>query len=106
MNQFRIGMIGYKFMGKAHSEAYRSVPMFFPDSPEPVMKVICGRDRDGVERAAKQFGWEHSVTDWAELVQRDDVDVVDINAPSDSHKEIAIAAARAGKPYFAKSRWP
>jgi predicted dehydrogenase len=100
MNQFRIGMIGYKFMGKAHSEAYRSVPMYFPNSPAPVMKVICGRDGEGVVRAARQFGWEHSVTDWRELVQRDDIDVVDINAPSNAHKDIAIAAVRSGKHVF------
>ncbi len=100
MDEFRIGMIGYKFMGKAHSEAYRSVPMYFPDTPKPIMKVICGRDGAAVAQAAKQFGWEESVTDWQELLKRDDIDVIDINAPSDAHKDIAIAAARAGKHVF------
>jgi len=101
MKQLNVGMIGYKFMGKAHSQAYRDVPMFFPDTAaKPVMKLICGRDKAGVEQAAGQFGWAESVTDWRELVARDDIDIVDINAPSDAHKEIAVAAAKAGKHIF------
>ncbi|REK59533.1 MAG: dehydrogenase [Thermobacillus sp.] len=100
MKQLNIGMVGYKFMGKAHSHAYKEVPMAFPGSPVPVMKAICGRNKAGVEQAAAQFGWESAVTDWRELVQRDDIDIVDINAPSDAHKEIAVAAARAGKHVF------
>jgi predicted dehydrogenase len=95
LSTFRVGMIGYKFMGKAHSEAYRSIPMYFPHTPAPVMKAICGRDGEAVAQAAKQFGWEESITDWRELLRRDDID-----APSDAHKEIAIAAARAGKHVF------
>lgn len=98
--QVRIGMIGYKFMGKAHSHAYRDLPMFFPQAARPVMKAICGRNEEGVRQAAKQFGWEEAVTDWSELIAREDVDVVDINAPSDAHHAIAIAAARAGKHLF------
>ncbi|MFC4809925.1 Gfo/Idh/MocA family protein [Paenibacillus sp. GCM10023250] len=97
MKEVRIGMIGYKFMGKAHSHAYRDLPMFFPDAPAPVMNAICGRDEAGVREAAKRYGWAHAVTDWRELVARPDIDVVDINAPSDAHKEIAVAAAKAGK---------
>ncbi|PDO09335.1 MAG: dehydrogenase [Candidatus Reconcilbacillus cellulovorans] len=100
MNEIRIGMIGYKFMGKAHSHAYRDLTMFFPDAPRPVMKVICGRDRDGVAQAARQFGWEDTATDWRDVVRRPDVDLIDINAPSDVHKEIAIEAVRAGKHVF------
>jgi predicted dehydrogenase len=100
MKKLNIGMVGYKFMGKAHSHAYKEAPMAFPGAPVPVMKAICGRNRDGVEQAAAQFGWETAVTDWRELVSRDDIDVVDINAPSDAHKEIAVAAARAGKHVF------
>ncbi|NOU95014.1 gfo/Idh/MocA family oxidoreductase [Paenibacillus sp. LMG 31456] len=96
-----VGMVGYKFMGKAHSNAYSRVNMFFPNVPAaPVMKLICGRDRDGVEQAAKQFGWGGCVTDWRELLSDDDIDLVDINAPSNAHKEIAIAAAKAGKHIF------
>ncbi|MCJ8013736.1 Gfo/Idh/MocA family oxidoreductase [Paenibacillus sp. KQZ6P-2] len=100
MKQIRVGMIGYKFMGKAHSHAYRDVPMFFPNIMQPVMQTICGRDAEGVSLAAKQFGWNGYVTDWNELVQRDDIDLIDINAPSDMHKEIALAAAKAGKHLF------
>lgn len=96
----RVGMIGYKFMGKAHSHAYRDLPMFFPDTPRPVMKAICGRNEEGVRQAARQFGWEEALTDWRELVRRDDIDLIDINAPSDAHKDIALAAAQAGKHLF------
>ncbi|WP_168121109.1 Gfo/Idh/MocA family oxidoreductase [Paenibacillus sp. HB172176] len=101
MSKVRVGMVGYKFMGKAHSTAYRALPMFFPNARAlPEMKVICGRDPQGVEQAKAQFGWDTAVTDWRELVQRDDIDMVDINAPSDAHKEITIAAAEAGKHLF------
>lgn len=100
MKKLRIGMIGYKFMGKAHSNAYRALPMFFPRAVKPEMAVICGRNKDAVELAASQFGWADTETDWKALIQRDDIDVIDINAPSDVHKEIAIAAAKAGKHIF------
>lgn len=100
MKQLRVGMIGYKFMGKAHSNAYRSLPMFFPEALKPEMVAICGRNVSAVQEAADQLGWRESVTDWRELVNRDDIDLIDINAPSDAHKEIAIAAAKAGKHIF------
>lgn len=100
LDQVRVGMVGYKFMGKAHSNAYRAAPMFFPNITKPVMKAICGRDPQGVEQARSQFGWESVETDWRELVKREDIDIVDINAPSDAHKEIALAAAAAGKHLF------
>lgn len=100
MKQVRIGMIGYKFMGKAHSHAYRDIPMFFPHIAEPVMQAICGRDAEGVSLAAKQFGWSEAVTDWRDLMERSDIDLIDINAPSDMHKSIALAAAKAGKHLF------
>lgn len=100
LKEIRIGMIGYKFMGKAHSNAYRAIPMFFPQVAKPIMQVICGRDSAGVEQARQQFGWTYRETDWRKLLLRDDIDVVDINAPSDVHKEIAIAAAAAGKHMF------
>nr|WP_221401565.1 Gfo/Idh/MocA family oxidoreductase [Paenibacillus phyllosphaerae] len=93
-------MVGYKFMGKAHSNAYRAVPMFFPKVTRPVMKAICGRDPEALEQARSQFGWETAETDWKNLVARDDIDVIDINAPSDAHKEIALAAAASGKHIF------
>ncbi|WP_159881644.1 Gfo/Idh/MocA family protein [Paenibacillus puerhi] len=102
MNEKRIsvGMVGYKFMGKAHSHAYRDLPMFFPQATKPAMTAICGRDERNVALAAKQFGWDGYVTDWRELLERDDIDLIDINAPSDAHKEIALAAAKAGKHLF------
>jgi predicted dehydrogenase len=100
MKQIRVGMVGYKFMGKAHSHAYRDIPMFFPNAIKPVMQTVCGRDVEGVATAAKQFGWNGYVTDWKELVCHDDIDLIDINAPSDMHKDIALAAAEAGKHIF------
>ncbi len=100
MEQVRIGMVGYKFMGKAHSNAYRALPMFFPDAIKPEMKAICGRNQEGVEQAKAQFGWESVETDWRKLIERSDIDLIDINAPSDAHKEIALAAAAAGKHIF------
>ncbi|SDY21239.1 Predicted dehydrogenase [Evansella caseinilytica] len=100
MESVKIGMIGYKFMGKAHSHAYRDLPMFFPKQLRPEMKVICGRNSEGVAQAAAQFGWKEYTTDWKNLILRDDIDVIDINAPSNVHKEIALAAAKAGKHIF------
>ena len=69
MKSINIGMIGYKFMGKAHSNAYRALPMFFPNSIQPKMKVICGRNEEAVSEAAKQFGWEEYTTDWKDLIE-------------------------------------
>lgn len=100
MSKVNIGMIGYKFMGKAHSHAYHDLPMFFPDVAKPVMKAICGRDEAGVRQAQQQLSWESYETDWRKLVERDDIDLIDINAPSNMHKEIAVAAAKAGKHIF------
>jgi len=97
MDKVKVGMIGYKFMGKAHSNAYRALPMFFPESMQPEMKVICGRNEEAVSKAAKQFGWAEYTSDWKQLLSRDDIDLIDINAPSNVHKEIAITAAKAGK---------
>lgn len=97
MAKLNIGMVGYKFMGKAHSNAYRALPMFFPDRITPTMKAICGRNTEAVSAAAEQFGWAEHTSDWKELVSRDDIDLIDINAPSNAHKEIAVAAAKAGK---------
>ena len=96
-----VGMIGYKFMGKAHSNAYRQVPRFFPEMEVvPVMKALCGRDEAGVKKAVETFGWEGYETDWRRLIARDDIDIIDIGAPGNMHAEIAIAAAKAGKHVF------
>ncbi|WP_438449382.1 Gfo/Idh/MocA family protein [Gorillibacterium sp. sgz5001074] len=100
MKSVNVGMIGYKFMGKAHSHAYKDLPMFFPAAPRPVMKALCGRDEAGVSKAAVQFGWESYETDYRKLLERDDIDLVDINAPSNAHKDIVLAAAKAGKHIF------
>lgn len=94
------GLIGYKFMGKAHSNALKKVEMFFNSSANIGMKAICGRDETWVKEAADKFGWEGYETSWKKLIQRDDIDVIDITAPSNFHKEIAIAAAENKKHIF------
>ncbi len=95
-----VGLVGYKFMGKAHSHAYHDVAMFFDLDVVPVMKAICGRDEKGVKVAAERFGWESYETSWEKLIKRDDIDLIDITAPSNAHKEIGIASAEAGKHVF------
>jgi predicted dehydrogenase len=93
----RVGMIGYRFMGKAHSNAWRQAPHFFPLKADLEMSTICGRDPKAVEDARAQLGWKTASTDWKAVVNSPDIDIVDINTPNDSHAEIAIAAAKAGK---------
>ncbi len=95
--QINIGMIGYKFMGKMHSHAYRDLSFFFPDSPKPCLKAISGRNESAVKKAAEDMGWDSYETDWRRLIQRDDIDVIDIVTPNHTHPEIAIEAAEAGK---------
>lgn len=97
LKEIRVGLVGYKFMGKAHSLGYRNVPFFFPDRARPVLKAIAGRNEEGVRKAAKELGFESYETDWRELIKRDDIDLIDIVTPNHSHAEIAIAAAEAGK---------
>ncbi|MER5621169.1 Gfo/Idh/MocA family oxidoreductase [Streptosporangium sp. NPDC002544] len=92
-----IGMVGYAFMGRVHSQAWRSAPAFFDLPARPVMAALCGRSAEGTARAAEQMGWAAVETDWRELIAREDVDVVDICTPGDSHARIAIAALEAGK---------
>jgi predicted dehydrogenase len=93
----RVGMIGYRFMGRAHSNAWRQAPRFFPLKAHVELHTVCGRDAQAVQSARAQLGWEHATTDWREVVENPLIDVVDINTPNDSHAEIAIAAARNGK---------
>jgi predicted dehydrogenase len=95
--QIRIGMIGYKFMGKAHSHAYRDLPFFFDLDANPVLQAISGRDKEGIKLAADKLGWKTYETDWKRLLERDDIDAIDIVTPNHTHAEIAIAAAEAGK---------
>ena len=93
----RVAMIGYGFMGAAHSQGWRTAPRVF-ELPVPVeMAVLVGRRADAVAEAAERWGWAESATDWREVVARDDIDLVDIVTPGDSHAEIAIAALAAGK---------
>ncbi|WP_104062690.1 Gfo/Idh/MocA family protein [Arthrobacter sp. 4R501] len=91
-----VAMIGYAFMGKAHSNAWRNVASFF-DVPAFEQKVLVGRDPAGVEEAAAKYGWAETATDWRAVLDRDDIDIVDICAPGWMHAEIAIAALEAGK---------
>jgi predicted dehydrogenase len=92
-----IGMVGYAFMGRAHSQAWRNVASFFELPLRPRMAAICGRDRAAVAAAAARLGWPAWETDWKRLVQRDDVDLVDVCTPGSSHAEISIAALEAGR---------
>ncbi|HEX4144140.1 MAG TPA: Gfo/Idh/MocA family oxidoreductase [Pirellulales bacterium] len=92
-----IGMIGYGFMGRAHSNAYRQVSQFFHRQYHPVLKAVCGRDEAKIKAFAENWGYESYETDWRKLVARKDIDVIDIGTPNNTHKEIVLAAAKAGK---------
>ncbi|MEU7609676.1 Gfo/Idh/MocA family oxidoreductase [Micromonospora sp. NPDC049204] len=95
--ELRVGMVGYAFMGAAHSQAWRTVNRVFDLPARARMALICGRDTTKVAEAADRLGWDASTTDWRDLISRDDIDVVDICTPGDSHAEIALAALAAGK---------
>src|SRR3954454_16237532 len=90
-------MVGYAFMGAAHSQAWRTAPRFFDLPLRPDIAVLCGRDGAAVEAAARKLGWRSVETDWKQLLSRDDVGLVDVCTPGDTHAEIAIAALDAGK---------
>ena len=92
-----IGMIGYGFMGRAHSNAYRQVSQFFPRKHRPVLKACCARNEAKIKAFAENWGYESYETDWKKLIARDDIDVVDIGSPNNTHREIVLAAAKAGK---------
>ncbi len=92
-----IGMIGYGFMGRAHSNAYRKVTNFFDVEYQPVLKAACGRNTEAVNQFAETWGYESVETDWHKLIERKDIDAIDICVPNNLHKEIAMAAAEAGK---------
>ena len=92
-----VGLVGHAFMGAAHSQAWRSAPRFFDLPLTPRMRALCGRDAGRVAEAAARLGWETTETDWTRLLTRDDIDLVDVCTPGDSHAEIAIAALEAGK---------
>jgi len=94
----RIGLIGCGFMGRTHSNAYNRLPNFFPELVfRPVLKVACSRSNEKVRAFADQWGYESTETDWRAVIARDDIDAIDICTPNDTHAEIAVAAAEAGK---------
>lgn len=97
MKELRIGMIGYGFMGKTHSNAYVQAANFFDSEHKPVLKALCARNQEKAKPFADNWGYESVESDWRELLKRDDIDAVDICTPNNLHKEIAIEAAKAGK---------
>jgi predicted dehydrogenase len=97
MAEIGVGLVGYKFMGRAHSNAYRQLPRFFDVDPTPRMAAICGRDEAGVREAADSLGWPSYETDYRRLIERDDVGLVDVVTPGNTHREIVLAALEAGK---------
>ena len=97
MKKLNIGVIGYGFMGRTHSNAFRQVTKFFDTEYQPVLKAVCARNEDRVKSFADNWEYESYETDWRRLLERDDIDAIDIAAPNHMHREIAIAAAEAGK---------
>jgi predicted dehydrogenase len=92
-----VGMVGYAFMGAAHSQGWRTAPHVFDLPLQPAMTALCGREAAAVRAAAQRLGWAATETDWHALIDRDDVHLVDVCAPGDLHAEVAIAALEAGK---------
>lgn len=97
MKKLNVGLIGYGFMGRAHSNAYRKVSNFFDLEYQPVLKAACARSADKAKAFAAKWGYESVETDWRKLIEREDIDLVDICTPNNTHAEIALAAAKAGK---------
>lgn len=100
MRRVNVALIGTKFMGRAHSHAWRTVGRFFEVPVDPVLKVVCGRRREQIEPFAAQWGWEEVSTSWEETVERGDIEIVDIAAPTYLHHPMVLAAAAAGKAIF------
>ena len=97
LKPLNIGLIGYGFMGRTHSNAYCKVNHFFDLQHRPVLKAVCGRSPEQVKKFADKWGYESTETDWRKLIERKDIDAIDICTPNNSHAEIAIAAAAHGK---------
>src|SRR4051812_3092092 len=97
MKTLNIGLVGYGFMGRTHSNAFHQAPHFFPLPAKPVLKAVCARNADRAQAFATNWGYESVETDWRKLVERKDIDIIDIASTNDTHHEIAIAAAQAGK---------
>ena len=94
MKPLRIGLIGYGFMGRAHSNAFRKVANFFDLKHQLVLKAVCARDAAKAKAFASNWGYESIETDWRRLIERDDIDLIDIASPNNTHSEIAIDAAK------------
>ena len=100
MKTMNVAIIGTKFMGKAHSNAWLNSPRFFDMGIKPVLKVACARNEKDLRAFAETWGWQETETDWRKVVERDDIDIVDISVPNHMHYEVAMAAAKAGKHIF------
>src|SRR6202521_3125082 len=92
-----VGLVGYGFMGRTHSNAYLQAPRFFDLPYRPVLKAVCARNADRVKAFAENWNYQSIETDWRAIVARNDIDLIDIASPNDTHAEIAIAAAKSGK---------
>jgi predicted dehydrogenase len=100
LKSLRIGIIGYRFMGKAHSNGWLQASRFFDVGSEPVLQVACGRNESSVKEFASRWGWKRTETDWKKVVESEDVDIIDVSLPQALHHEVAIAAAKNGKHIF------
>ena len=100
MEEIRIAILGHRFMGRAHSNAWLQAPRFFDPPCKPKLQVACGRDAEELQKFADRWGWAEIETDWRKVLERDDIDVIDIALPTHLHAETAIAAAEAGKHVF------
>lgn len=101
MDEIRVALVGYQFMGRAHSNAYRQVSFYFPElQVRPVMRVLVGRQRKLCDQMAARFGWEETEYSIEAVAARDDIDLIDITAPNNVHAQLAIKAAKAGKHVF------
>ncbi len=99
-SRLNVAILGHRFMGRAHSNAWRQVGRFFDCPYEPVLKVACGRDAGPLSEFAHRWGWEETESDWRKIIERKDIDIIDIALPTFLHAEVAIAAAQAGKHLF------
>src|ERR1700709_2069850 len=95
--ELNVGLVGYGFLGRTHSNAFLQAPRFFDLSYRPVLKAVCARNAERVKSFAENWGYESIETDWRKLIDAPDIDLIDIASPNDTHAEIAIAAAKAGK---------
>ncbi len=101
MKELKVGMLGYAFMGRSHSNAYNQMPKFFwPPPAMPVKEIVCGRTEDKVKDFANQFGWKNVETDWKKMIKRDKIDVFDNSGPNFMHLEPNIQAAEEGIDIF------